>query len=279
MISKDSAGLRIRFYIISTLLVVFWLLPLVIAGFTAMKTMDEFMSNPYMWAPPERWTLENFSTVWTRVGMWRYMLNTVFISSMSVAGTLFVSSLSAFALSFYTFRMNKPILFLFVAGMLLPFQMLMIPVFRFSDAVGLLNTYQGIILFHVAFQIGFCTFFLCNFMKTVPFSLFEAAKIDGANDLYIYGKIMMPLSLPALAALGVLEFTWIWNDLLWSLILLQSDRLKPITLGLANMQGQYITQYNLMAAGSILAASVPLIVFLMFQRYFIEGLTVGAEKG
>ncbi len=163
--------------------------------------------------------------------------------------------------------------------MLIPFQMLMIPVERFSSLVGLKNSTIGVVLFHIAFQLGFCTFFLRNFMKQIPFSLIESMRIDGAHEFTIYRKVVLPLALPALAALSVLEFTWIWNDMLWSLVLLRSDALKPITLVLANMQGQFVSYYNMTAAGSVIAALPPLLIFLFFQRYFIEGLTVGAEKG
>ncbi len=230
------------------------------------------MASPRMWAPPKKWVLTNFAEVWNRVGMARYVLNTIIIATPSVVGTLLVSSLYAFALAFYKFRLNKPVLIVFITGML-------IPVYRFSDSMGLINTFPGVILFHVAFQLGFCTFFLRNFMRQVPFSLIEAPRIDGASDFLIYRKIVLPLSISSMAALGVLEFTWIWNDLLWSLILLQVDRLKPVTLGLANMQGEFISNYNMIAAGSIIAAGAPLAIFLVFQRYFISGLTVGAEKG
>jgi len=267
------------FYAAATLLVAIWLLPIVIAVFTSLKSMDEIMSSPAMWKPPKVAAWSNFAEVWNRVGMSRYVFNTIVITVPSVAGTLLVSSLSAFALAFYRFRLNKSILIIFVAGMLIPFQMLMIPVFRFSDAVGIRDTYPGVILFHVAFQLGFCTFFLRNFMKAIPFSLIEALRIDGAGEFLIYRKIVLPLSLPSLAALGVLEFTWIWNDLLWSLVLIQSDKLKPVTLGLANMQGEFVQYYNMTAAGSLIAAIVPLGVFLLFQRFFIEGMTVGAVKG
>ena len=267
------------FYVLSTGLVVLWLMPLVIAFFTSVKSMDEIMSSQKMWAVPKAWVWENFSTVWNKVGMSRYVLNTFIITVPSVLGTLMVSSLSAYALAFYKFRLNRAVLILFVAGMLIPFQMLLIPVFRLSDSLGVRDSYLGVILFHVAFQLGFCTFFLRNFMKQIPFSLIEAPRIDGANDFSIYRKIILPLSISSMAALGVLEFTWIWNDLLWALILIQSDALKPITLGLANMQGEFISNYNMTAAGSIIAAAAPLAVFLVFQRYFIEGLTVGAEKG
>lgn len=270
---------RNAFYAAGTLLVALWLIPIAIAVFTSFKSMDEIMSSPRMWAPPKRWVTTNFAEVWNRVGMARYVLNTVIITVPSVVGALLVSSLGAFALAFYRFRLNKPVLIVFITGMLIPFQMVLIPVYRFSDSVGLINTYPGVILFHIAFQLGFCTFFLRNFMRQIPFSLVEAPRIDGASDFLIYRKIILPLSISSMAALGILEFTWIWNDLLWSLILLQVDRLKPVTLGLANMQGEFISNYNMIAAGSIIAAAMPLAVFLLFQRYFISGLTVGAEKG
>jgi multiple sugar transport system permease protein len=270
---------KFAFYVVGTLLVASWLIPIAIAFFTSLKSMDELMASPRMWAPPKKLVFSNFAEVWAKVGMARYVTNTLIITIPSVIGALIVSSLGAFALAFYKFRLNKTVLIIFITGMLIPFQMLLIPVYRFSDATGLINTFPGIILFHIAFQLGFCTFFLRNFMKQIPFSLIEAPRIDGASDFYIYRKIVLPLSVSSMAALGVLEFTWIWNDLLWSLILLQVDRLKPVTLGLANMQGEFISNYNMIAAGSIIAAAAPLIIFLLFQRYFIAGLTVGAEKG
>lgn len=270
---------KTSFYVLGSLLVAVWLIPIAIAFFTSLKSMDEIMASPRMWAPPRKAVFSNFADVWNRVGMARYVANTLVITIPSVIGALVVSSLGAFALAFYRFRLNKAVLIVFITGMLIPFQMLLIPVYRFSDAAGLINTFPGVILFHVAFQLGFCTFFLRNFMKQIPFSLIEAPRIDGASDFFIYRKIVLPLSISSMAALGVLEFTWIWNDLLWSLILLQVDRLKPVTLGLANMQGEFISNYNMIAAGSIIAAAAPLAVFLLFQRYFIAGLTVGAEKG
>ncbi|WP_202962960.1 carbohydrate ABC transporter permease [Spirochaeta lutea] len=270
---------RVVFYLGGTLLVAFWLIPVVIAFFTAAKSMDEIMSSPLMWTPPESWTWENFTQAWRDAGMSQYMLNSFIVTIPSVVGTLLISSLGAYALAFYRFRLNKAVLILFVSGMLIPFQMLMIPVFRFSDTLGLINTYGGVSLFHVAFQLGFCVYFLRNFMRTLPYSLIEATRMDGAGEFTIYLRIIMPLALPSLAALAVLEFTWIWNDLLWSIVLLHSDKVKTITQGLANMQGEFITSYNMIAAGSILAALPPLVVFLIFQRFFISGLTVGAEKG
>lgn len=271
--------LKASFYIASTALVVFWLIPLILAFFTSVKSMDEIMGKGAMWAFPKEWRFDNFVKVWTTVGMGRYVLNTILITVPSIIGMLALSSLAAFALAFYKFRLNKLILVMFIAGMLIPFQMLMIPVFRFTDSIGLMNTRSGVILFHIAFQLGFCTFFLRNFFRQIPFSLVEAPRIDGASDFRIYWQIILPLAKPSLAALAVLEFTWIWNDLLWSLVLLQSDSLKPVTLGLANMQGEFISFYNMTASGSIIAMVLPLVFFLMFQKFFVRGMTVGAVKG
>ncbi len=277
--SRWRAFRAAAFYVTATLLVAVWLLPLVIGVFTSLKSMDEIMANPVMWKPPKALRFENFGEAWNRAGMGRYIVNTFIVTIPSVAGALAVSSLAAFALAFYRFRLNKAVLVLFVAGMLVPFQMLMIPVFRMSNGLGIDDSFGGLILFHISFQLGFCTFFLRNFMKQIPYSQIEAPRIDGASDFTIYARIIMPLALPSIAALAVLEFTWIWNDLLWSLVLLRSDAIKTVTLGLANMQGEFITTYNLTAAGSILAAIAPVAVFLAFQRYFIEGLTMGADKG
>lgn len=271
--------LRIAYYIVSVTLIAFWLIPLFLAFTTSVKSMDEIMGTGAMWAFPQDWQFQNFAKVWTSVGMGRYVLNTIIITVPSVLFALLVSSLGAFALAMYQFKLNKTVLIMFIAGMLIPFQMLMIPVFRLSDNLGLMNTWLGVILFHVAFQLGFCTFFLRNFMRQIPFSLVEATRIDGATDFRIYWQIILPLAKPSMAALAVLEFTWIWNDLLWSMVLLQSDALKPVTLGLANMQGEFVSYYNMTAAGSIIAMAIPLGFFLAFQRYFVRGMTVGAVKG
>jgi len=266
------------FYILSTSIVVLWMIPFLIAIFTAFKTMDEIFMLRNFWSVPKSWTFDNFKTAWIEGNMGRYFINTFFVTAVSVVLTLFLSSLSAFALSWYRFKLRTAILVIFVAGMLIPFQMLLIPVYKFSLSTGLYDSLWGLILFHAAFQIGFCTFFLRNFMVTIPTSIFEAARIDGANAFRIYSKIIMPLVKPAIAALSILEFTWIWNDYLWSLILIQSDSKKTVTLGLTSLQGQWISSWNVIAAGALLAAVVPIIVFLLFQRYFIEGLTMGSVK-
>jgi multiple sugar transport system permease protein len=152
-------------------------------------------------------------------------------------------------------------------------------VFRLTDALHIYNTYWAVIVFHTAFQLGFCTFVLRNYMRTIPGELLEAARMDGCSEFRIYSQIMMPLTLPAVAAVATLEFTWIFNDFLWALILIQNNALKPVTTGLASLQGQYRMDWTVIISGSLLAALPTVIVFLLLQRYFVAGLTLGATKG
>ncbi len=267
----------VLFYATALLVTAVWLVPFVIAVFTSLKTFSDIMAGLSMWRPPTAPTIQNFFEVW-ETGMAMFFRNTTIITVPSVIGALGMGSLGAYALAFHRFRGARVVLMVFIAGMLIPFQMLLIPVFRFSNLVGLYDTWQGLILFHIAFQTGFCTFFLRGFMKTMPVSILQSARIDGARELLIYRRLVLPLTKPALAALAILQFTWIWNDYLWGLVLLQSDNLKPITLGLVGLQGQFVSSYNLIAAGAIIAASLPIAVFLAFQRHFIHGLTLGAVK-
>jgi len=137
---------------------------------------------------------------------------------------------------------------------------------------------RGLIIFHIAFQTGFCIFLLRNFIKELPFKLVEAARADGATEWTIFTKIVIYLITTALAALAVLEFTFIWNDYFWALILSQSDNIKLLTLGLETLRGQFTTSWNIISAGSLVAALPPVIMFFIIQKQFIQGLTFGAVK-
>ena len=155
----------------------------------------------------------------------------------------------------------------------------MIPVRDLTFQMGLYDTITGLVLFHVAFQTGFCTLFMRNFIKALPNELLEAARIDGTSEFNIFLKIVLPLTRPAIAALCVLIFTFIWNDYFWALVLTQGDTVKPITVGLDVLRGQWTTSWNLVSAGSVVAALPPVIMFFILQRQFIHGLTFGAVKG
>lgn len=268
---------RVLIFIILVIMTLVWLVPILTAVVTSIRTFNDILYRGFIsW--PEEVTLKNFGTAWERGGLSHYLPNSFIITLPSLFLTMLFSSLGAYSLARFNFRGNRLIFFTFVGGMLLPFQVLMLPVFRLTDFLGLYDTYWGLIFFHTAFQLGFCTFMLRNYMRTVPSEILEAARMDGCSEIRIWWRIMLPLTLPAIAAVATLEFTWIFNDYLWAIILLRSDRLKPITAGLASLQGQFVTDWPVIVAGALLGTLPTLLVFLFLQRYFIEGLTLGSTK-
>jgi len=279
MTAKQTSQLqRWAVYIVIYLLTLLWLVPVLAALITAVRTNNDILTRGF-WAIPNQLSLKNFAEAWTRGGLTHYLPNSFYITLPTLVATLFLSSLAGYALARFRFPGDRVILYVFVAGMMLPFQILLLPVFRLVNAIGLYNTYWALIIFHTAFQLGFCTFVLRNYMRTIPGEILEAARMDGCGEFRIYSQIMMPLTLPALAALATLEFTWIFNDFLWALILIQNDALKPVTTGLAALRGQYVMDWTVIIAGSLIATMPTVLVFLFLQRYFIQGLTLGATKG
>ena len=258
---------------------IIWLIPIFGILMTSIRGLGDITAGN-MWGTPSEFLLfSNLYDVFTNTPMIKYTLNSFKVTIPTMLGAVALSCMTGFALANYKFKTNLIIFFIFIAGNFVPFQILMIPVRDLTFKIGLYNTITGLVLFHVAFQTGFCTFFLRNFIKELPFELIEAARADGATEWTIYRKIIIPLTIPALAALGVLEFTFIWNDYFWALILTQGDTVKPITVGLDVLRGQWTTAWNLVSAGSVVAALPPVIMFFILQRQFIQGLTFGAVKG
>ena len=267
----------VLYWVVVTLLVLVWLLPIFASVLTSLKSLDELNQGLY-WTWPEQFLWSNYAEAWN-AGFSGYFWNSLMITVPSVLLILFFSSVNGYVLAQMEFRGRTVLLLTFVAGMLLPFQILLIPVFYLSSQV--LHTYDtriGLILFHTAFQLGFGSFFMRNFIVTLPKTIIEAARLDGCGEAKIYLRIVLPLMKPALGALSTLLFTWIWNDFLWALILIQSDELKPITFGLQNLRGQWVSSYHLQSAGALLAAVPPVLVFVLLQKHFIKGLTMGASK-
>ena len=268
---------KVILFFVLVLLALLWLIPIITTVVTSLRTNDDILSRGF-WALPEKLVFSNFRTAWQRGGLSKFLPNSFIITIPSLVLTLFFSSLSAYALARFRFRGSRLIYFLYVGGMMLPFQVLLLPVFRLTDFLGLYDTYLGLIAFHTAFQMGFCTFVLRNYMVTVPIQIFEAARIDGCNEFRIWWQIMMPLTIPALAAIATLEITWIFNDYLLAIVLVRSEEHMPVTAGLASLQGQFIMDWTVIVSGALLAAIPTIIVFIFLQRYFIEGLTLGSSK-
>lgn len=272
--SKSGMTFLYIFLIVFTLV---YMSPFFSAIITSVRTLDDISLNGF-WSMPSQLTFENYPQAWNQGRVSKYLLNSFIITIPALVGTIFLSSLSAYALARYKFPGNRLIYFMYVAGTMLPFQILLLPVFLISNKLGLYDTYWSVIIIHIAFQMGFCTFVLRNFMRTLPGEIMEAARIDGAGEFGIYWRIVMPLTIPGIAAVSTLEFTWIFNDYLWAIILIQNESLKPVTAGLAGLQGQFVSNWPLIVAGALLSALPTLVVFFTLQRYFIGGLTLGSGK-
>jgi multiple sugar transport system permease protein len=186
--------------------------------------------------------------------------------------------MAGFALGVYKFKGNLLIFFIFIAGNFVPFQILMVPVRDLTLSLNLYDTKTGLVLFHIAFQTGFCTLFMRNFIRALPFPLIEAARVEGIAEWRIFLFVVLPLMKPALAALAVLIFTFIWNDYFWAVVLTQGPDAQPVTAGITEFNSQYRAAYHLMSAGSIVAALPPVAMFFLMQKHFIAGLTLGAVK-
>ena len=272
-------------------LAILWLVPIVVALYNSFRDYrnDTLPNGPF--APPESLSFDNYTRAWDVGGMSTTFKNTAFIVIPSLIIVLLLSSMVAYACTRFSWKFNIGFLILFTAGNLMPQQVLFQPLFRIYDWVpwpdllsdtdtgSLLGTKISVILLHIAFQLGFCTFVLANYMKTIPKELGEAASVDGASVPRQFFQVILPLTRPALAALATLEFTWLYNDFFWGSVLLNQGDQRPITSSISVLNGQYATDFNLIAAASIIIALPTLIVYLMLQKQFISGLTLGANKG
>ncbi|MCL1840979.1 MAG: carbohydrate ABC transporter permease [Propionibacteriaceae bacterium] len=274
-------------YLFLTVLALMWLVPLLWTLYTALRPYAATQQRGYF-SVGGGMTFANFASAWSS-GFGTYLTNSAIITIPSVILALLLASMVAFAVSRFTWKFNTTLLILFTAGNLLPPQILAMPIYQLfkniplpltvADSGSLLNTYYGVIAMNVGFQIGFCTFVLSNFMKALPEELGEAALVDGASVWRQYHSIILPLCRPALGALATLETIWIYNDFFWALLLVQSGDRLPVTTAINNLRGQFVNNYNLIAAGAMITVIPTLVIYLALQRQFVAGLTLGASKG
>jgi multiple sugar transport system permease protein len=277
-IEKSSRTWQISYQALIPVALLFWLLPLLAVALFSIKPEGDFVSGNYWGVPSSFSGFANYGRVFLESEMPRYMLNSILITVPTAAGAVALSCMAGFALGIYKFKMNLFIFFLFVAGNFVPFQILMVPVRDLTLDMGLYNTKTGLVLFHIAFQTGFCTLFMRNFIKALPFALIEAARVEGIAEWKIFWYVVLPLMKPAIAALSVLIFTFIWNDFFWAVVLTQGAESQPVTAGITSFNSQFRAAYHLMSAGSIVAALPPVAMFFLMQKHFIAGLTLGAVK-
>jgi multiple sugar transport system permease protein len=265
-----------------------WLFPLLWTVYTSLRPYGDTAKNGYV-SIAQKLSLDNYFNAWDQANIPQFFFNTIVILVPALIIVLLLASAIAFAVSRFSFRFNLFLLMLFTAGNLLPAQVIITPLYRMYLLLPLpapLSTngvwydqYFGIMMIHIAFQLGFCTFVLSNYMKTLPKELTEAALVDGASVLRTYWQVILPLCKPPLAALATLEFTFIYNDFFWALVLMFTGAKRPITSALNNLQGQFFSDNNLLAAGAIIIVTPTLVVYFILQRQFIRGLTLGSTKG
>jgi multiple sugar transport system permease protein len=278
-IEKYSAAVRTGYQLILPVALILWLLPLLAIFMTSIRPAADINSGNVFGWPSDFLLLENYTAVFTQSKAGLYLWNSLRITIPTMIISVALSCLTGYALSIYRFKWTIPLFFIFVAGNFVPFQILMVPVRDLSVQTGLYDTITGLVLFHAAFQTGFCTLFMRNFIKALPFELIESARIDGVGEFKIFWYLVLPLVKPAIAALSVLIFTFIWNDFFWATVLIQGDHALPITAGVRALNGQFVSQWHLVSAASLLAAVPPVLMFFAMQKHFIAGLTLGASKG
>lgn len=285
---RPARPLRILLHAFLALVALGWLLPLALALYASLRPYEETARLGYL-SLPEQLTLGYYEQAWSQAELPRYYLNTLIIVVPGLVITLLMASFTAFAIARLRIPGRRTLLIVFTAGNLLPPQVLITPLYTvyamvplpawLSDSESLYDSYLGLILIHVAFQFGFCVFVMANYMRTIPEEISEAALVDGAGVWRRYWTLTLPLCRPVLAALATLQFTWMYNDFLWALVLMSSGDKLPVTSALNNLRGQFFTDYNLLAAGSVLVALPTLIVFQLLHKQFVAGLTLGATKG
>lgn len=290
--AHGAAGSRRRphygTHVFLSVMAVMWLVPLGWTVFTALRPKADTDKYGYF-SFGGAFNVNNFVQAWNQGGFPQYFLNSLIITVPTIILVLLFSSMMAFAVSRVSWKFNITLLIMFTAGNLLPPQVLATPLFQMfklfhlpysiSDSGSLLNTYLSVIIANTAFQIGFCTFVLSNYMKALSTDLTEAALVDGAGLWRQYTSIIMPLCKPAIAALATLELIFIYNDYFWPLLFIQSGDRLPVTTAINNLQGTFLSNYNLIAAGATITVIPTLVIYLLLQRQFVAGLTLGSSKG
>lgn len=270
--SFEKTTLFIVLLIVSIMMLIplFWMLS------TALKNIGEVFEYPPRWIPRTlNW--QNFKMIWQLVPFKMYLVNSLIMSGFVTLIHLIVASLSAYAFARLEFPGRNTLFLLYIATMMIPGQVTMIPNFILVKTLGWTDTYIGLILPNCFMAFG--VFLLRQFFLTIPKDYEEAATIDGANKFMIFRKIILPLSLPAISTLAIFTFVGQWNNLLWPLVIINKEEMKTLTLGLASFQGMYSTSWNLLMAAAVMGILPSVIAFIIGQKYLIKGITLSGLKG
>lgn len=267
---------RIWLYAIMIVFAAFYLLPVFLLLITSFKSFEE-VSLSRMWDLPRGLYFESFARAWDAMGS--SFVNSLQLVIPATVISCILGSLNGYVLSKWKFRGSDFIFTAILFGMFIPYQSVLIPLVRVLSGIGLYGSINGLILVHVVYGIPITTLIFRNYYAGVPTELVEAGKIDGADFFGIYRHIMFPLSIPGFVVVAIWQFTSIWNEFLFGLILTNAPERRPVTVALQNLSGSQYTQWNVQMAGALLVALPTLLVYIFLGRYFLRGLLAGSLKG
>lgn len=274
-------GKNILANVVLMFIVVLWLIPTFMLFISSIRPSSDMLTSGWWNAfrYPERFTLDNYKVVLTNKGIGSGFLNSLLIALPGAIFPIIIGALAAYPISFYKFPGRKVLFISIIAMQIIPLQTVLIPVLLTLKGMGLNGTFPGIWLAHTAFGLPLCIFLFRNFFAQLPYSLIEAARIDGANSFQIFLRLIVPMSKAAFASLAIFQFLWVWNDLLVALVILGNPALNPLTVRLASMLGSLDAGWNIMTPAAFSSMLLPLMVFLLFQKHFVKGILAGAVKG
>ncbi|MBB6022297.1 alpha-1,4-digalacturonate transport system permease protein [Paenibacillus sp. JGP012] len=274
MVMKPMA--KIMIYGILIVAAVLWLLPVLWVVISALKTNSDLYSfPPKLWPDPV--TFEHFTAAFKKGDFGLYFMNSTIVTLSSTLLLLLINSMAGFALAKYRFRGSSIILIAFISTLMIPIEVIMIPIFKVLSALGLYNTLLAIIIPPAATPTG--VFLMRQYLLTVPDELLEAARMDGAGEWKIYWSIILPIAKPILAVLAIFSFMWRWDDFVWPLIAISDPSKYTIQLALSNFIGEYNVDWGSLLAMSVITMLPVLVVFMVFQRYFVSGMITSGMKG
>ena len=263
-------------YIFLIAMAAMFVTPLLFTLISSLKDNREIFASPF--ALPETYRFENYIIAWKEANMSQYFLNSVFISVATVVILGIVASMAAFIIARFNFKMNKFIMIFFMIGMMIPMHTILVPITYMIGTFNLKNNLFVLVLLYVGFSIPFSVMVLTNFMRGINQSLEEAAIIDGANYFQIYRHVALPLTIPAISTISIFNFLSAWNNVLFPLLFINDKKLKPISLGLLNFNGERGSQYGPLMAAIAITVFIPLVIYLLFQEKVESGLAAGAIK-
>ncbi len=275
---------RLGIYAVLVLAAAFYLLPVYVLFITGMKSFQE-VSLARMWEWPSGLHFDGYLKAWFGKpsegvrGLSENFLNSVYLAIPATVLSSVLGSLNGYVLAKWKFKGSNVLFPLMLFGMFIPYQSILIPLVQVLQTLHLYGSIPGLIFVHVVYGIPITTLIFRNYYATIPSELVEAAKIDGAGILNIYRWVMCPLSFPGFVVVAIWQFTSVWNDFLFGVIVTSRPAVQPITVALNNMAGSYIVEWNVQMAGALLAALPTLLVYIFLGRYFIRGLLAGSLKG